>query len=295
MTTTWIIGVDLRPLSHGALQFGAWMAEHAVPPEETRFVPVHVLEDDHLRNVLRYHHLDEVVAAARGEARRALESQGRSGWLEDLRIVQAPHADERLEAERASSGAEAIVIGRAAGARERPIVRLGRVARRLLRAIPAPVLVVPPDLRSGEVGAGPVVALTSAAGDAPHGVRFAAAVARRIGRKLALVHVVADPAREGLPFVPAATLERAREDELRDGERALAAWIASAGLRPDSATVLQGNVVEQAVLFAEAQRAPLIVAAARRRSGIDRVLVPSIGRELAAVASVPVAVVPEGE
>jgi nucleotide-binding universal stress UspA family protein len=285
---TWIIGIDLRPLSHGALQFATWIAANT---EGERFIPVHVLEEDHLLAVFRYHHLDEVVDAAREEAKRALDRHGRTEWIQDLQIVQALRAEESLEVARASARAEAIMIGRAAGRKERRVVRLGRVARRLLRALPSPVVVVPPDLEARDVGAGPVVALTSAAEDAIEAVRFATALARHMGRKLALVHVVSD-LEAGMPFIPRPSLERARADRVRNGEREVAAWVASAGLQPDSTTVLHGNVIDQAITFADEQRSPLLVVGAHRRSGVDRVLIPSIGRELAATARVPVAVVP---
>lgn len=290
---TWVIGIDLRPLSHGALQFATWIVANAVAPG-ARFVPVHVLEEEHLRAVLRYHHLDEVVAGAREEAKRTLERHGRTEWIDDLQIVQALRAEESLEFARASARAEAILIGRAAGRSERRFVRLGRVARRLLRALPSPVVVVPPDLEARDVGPGPIVAVTSLADDALAAARFASAVARHMGRKLALVHIVRDPAEGGLPFMPAPSLESVRLDEVRDGERELAAWVASAGLQPDQMIVLQGSVIDQAISFAEAQRSPLLVAGARRRSGVDRLLVPGIGRELAASSGMPVAVVPAG-
>ena len=216
---TWVIGIDLRPGSYGALQFATWMVANAVRRGAPASFPVHVLEEEHLRTMLRYHHLDEVVAGAREEAQRTLERHGRSRWIHDLQIVQALRAEESLDFARASAGAEAIIVGRAAGRSERRVVRLGRVARRLLRALPAPVVVVPPDLEAREVGPGPVVALTSLADDALDAVRFATVVARHMGRKLALVHVVRDPAEAGLPFMPATSLESVRLDEVRDGER----------------------------------------------------------------------------
>jgi nucleotide-binding universal stress UspA family protein len=290
---TWIIGVDLRPLSHGALQFASWIAMNAVASEGAPcFLPVHVLEEDRLLAVLRYHPLDELVAAAREAAQRTLEQHGRTEWLEHLQIFQALRPEERLEVARADAGADAIIIGRAAGRKERRVVRLGRVARRLLRALHSTVVVVPPDLQAHEIGGGPIVALTSTADDAVEAARFATALARHMGRKLALVHIVTDPADEGSPFMPRTALERARMDQVRNGERELAAWVASTGLRPDSTTVLQGNVIDEALAFADGRRSPLLVVGARRREGIDRALVPSIGRELAATAGVPVAVVP---
>lgn len=92
--------------------------------------------------------------------------------------------------------------------------------------------------------------------------------------------------------MPRASLERARIDQVRDGERDLAAWVASAGLQPDSTTVLHGNVIDQAIAFAEDQHSPLLVAGGRRRLGVEGVVVPSVARELAGSARIPVAVVP---
>jgi nucleotide-binding universal stress UspA family protein len=289
---TWILGVDLRPLSHGALQFATWLARNSVDSETAPcFFPVHVLEEDRLLAVLRYHPLDELVTAAREAAQHTLEQHGRTEWLEHLQMFQALRPEERLEVARVEARADGIIIGRAAGRKERRVVRLGRVARRLLRALQSTVVVVPPDV-AHNIGGGPIVALTSAADDAVEAARFATTLARHVGRKLALVHIVSDPADEGSPFAPRAALERARIDQVRNGERELAAWVASAGLRPDSTAVLQGNVIDEAIAFADEQRSPLLVVGARRRVGIDRVLVPSIGRELAATAGVPVAVVP---
>jgi nucleotide-binding universal stress UspA family protein len=290
----WILGLDLRPLSHGALRFATWLAANAPPAETARVIPVHVLEEDHLRAVLRHHHFDEIVAAARQEAKRIVERDGRADWIDDLQIVQALRPEESLELARASAGADGILIGRAAGRHERRVVRLGRIARRLLRALPSPVVVVPPDLQGSDLGAGPIVVVTSLRDDALDASRFAITLARHAGRKVALAHVVGDPAEGGLQLIAGGALARVRAERVREGERELAAWVASARLQPDATAVLAGNVIDKAVEFAEAERSPLLVVGARRRAGIDRVLVPSIGRELAATAAIPVAVVPAG-
>jgi nucleotide-binding universal stress UspA family protein len=54
----------------------------------------------------------------------------------------------------------------------------------------------------------------------------------------------------------------------------------------------QGDPVERGVAHAATVRAPLLVAGARGRAGLERMVIPSVGRELAALATVPVAVVP---
>jgi nucleotide-binding universal stress UspA family protein len=185
---TWIIGVDLRPLSHGALEFATWLAMNAVTPESAPcFFPVHVLEEDRLLAVLRYHPLDELVTAAREAAQRTLEQHGRAEWLEHLQIFQALRPEERLEVARADAGADAIIIGRAAGRKERRVVRLGRVARRLLRALQSTVVVVPPDLQAHDIGGGPIVADGEARRVRERGEQVERAARRRL-RHLGAAH-----------------------------------------------------------------------------------------------------------
>jgi nucleotide-binding universal stress UspA family protein len=288
----WIVGLDLLPRSAGAVHFASWLAGATAPRGADGFVAVHVLEQEHLRAALRTHHLDELLASARAAVVRTLEAEGAAGAVGDLDVVQAATADEGLAAARVARDAGAVVLGRRARRDEDRLVRLGRVARRLLRAPPCPLVVVPPDLGPADLGDGPVLVLTSLEDDALSAARFGADLARRTGRRLELLHVVPHLAANSPEFLPAAALEERTEELVAEGERALAAWVRRHALAPDATLVRPGDLFSVAPRRAEVARAPVLVVGARRRGAVERWLTPSIATELAATAPVPVAVVP---
>ena len=85
------------------------------------------------------------------------------------------------------AAASGLVIGRAAERGSRAVVRLGRVARRVLRRLPCPVVVVPPDLSA--VADGPILLATDLDVASASAVTFARDLAARHGRELKVVHV----------------------------------------------------------------------------------------------------------
>jgi nucleotide-binding universal stress UspA family protein len=288
----WIVGLDLRPSSQGAIRFAAWLAGQSRAEDGEELVGIHVLEDEHLRLVLRYHHLDEVIAGARASAEAALAAEGAAPRIRELQVVRGLRAEEALEEARASHGADALIVGRHAGRESHAIVRLGRVARRLLRTLASPVVVVPPDLGADEIGEGPVIALTGLGDDSLAAFRFAQRMARRLGRELGLAHAVPLPEEFGAPYLPQQSLGRLLEENQQEGRLALAEWMKTHGLRADATTVLQGEAVERAVEHARAEGSPLVVTGSRHLSAVERVLVASTGSALAAAAPFAVAVVP---
>ncbi len=287
----WIVGLDLRPRSHGALQFARWLSGQGGAGQD-RLVVLHVLEDEHLRVVLRTHHLDEVVKAAKAAARGMLAGEGLSGLEGEPRVVPGLWADEALAEACTAENGDAVVVGRAAARESHRLVRLGRVARGLLHHLACPVVVVPPDAEAKDLGPGPIVALTSLAADSVEACRFAGRLARHLGRKLAVAHVAPLLDVHGLPYLPAESLERLSRDRLAEAEDHLKRWLAEHGLRCHATAVLPGQLLERVVAYAEEQRSPLLVAGSRRLSGLERVLHLSAGAELAATAPLPVAVVP---
>jgi len=288
----WILGLDLRPLCAGAVRFAKWLAANSRATDAERCVAVHALEEQHLLAVLRYHHLQEVLDGARASAQAILSAERASAEIAAIDVVQGTSVQEVLEAARVKYAASGTIIGRAAGVEGKGVVRLGRSARRVLRSATAPVIVVPPDLRLEDLGKGPVLALTSLRPDSVEACRFAAAIAGRLGRPWALLHVALVPEEFAPPYLPAPSLEGMRRDFLADAEKALPAWIAAEGLRPDRSDVVQGRIVDSALAFARLHDAPLLVAGSQRLSALERAIVPSVGSELAASAPVPVAVVP---
>lgn len=284
----WIIGLDLRPRCFGALHFATWLTK-TVPKADDRFIAVHVLEPDHLRAALKYSHMDEVLAAARDAGHRILEREAPGERIRELEIIEGVSADEGLVAALTRHDADALVVGRIAERSEIALVRLGRVARRLVRQLPVPVVVVPPDVEAADLGSGPIIALASLDDSATEACRFAARMAERTGRRLVLLHVV--PYLE-LPFMQGASVDEIAREQRRAAELALAAWIQREQLRADEALVEQGDVLDRAEAVAGERDSPLLVIGAAGRTGLNRFTTPSMGRELAATAAVPVAIVP---
>jgi hypothetical protein len=284
----WITGIDMRHHGAGAIHFSAWLARASRAAEGERFVPVHVLEDEHLRFVLRLHHLDEVVRAARAAARAALEQADAPTAFADPEVVTGGLAADGLAAALRARGAAGIVVGRVARSEAHGLVRLGQVARALVRDLPAPIVVVPPDVGVAGIGDGPVVALTALRESSP-ACRFGEDLARRTGRPLAIVHVVAPP--DDVSYLVRGTLEQIARERRAEAERDLEAWVRAHHLAPATARVLEGDVVGAALAFARAQRAPLLVAGASgpRPAGAGALL----ARDLAANAPMAVALVPD--
>ncbi len=283
----WILGLDLRPLCAGAVRFANWLAAGSPPGEEC--VAVHVLEEQHLFAVLRYHHLDELQQGARASAQAILDAEQARASVE---VLQGTAVEHVLESARVGHGADGTIIGRAAGVEGKGVVRLGRSARRILRSAAAPVIVVPPDLLPEALGTGPILALTSLRPDSVDACRFAQALAQRLGRAWALVHVAPVPEEFAPPYLPVVSMEGMRRDFRIQGEKALPEWTAAQGLSPDVSEVLQGRILDSALAYARVHGCPLIVAGSERLTALERTLIPSIGSELAASAPVPVAVVP---
>lgn len=290
----WIVGLDLSPLSQGALQLARWLGDTGRAAGGETFVGVHVLGDEHLRVVLRYHHLDEVRQGAEAEAARSLQRSGATGHVGEVRVTLGPTVEEGLLRARSDLGADALLIGRAGRRSGLHLVRLGSVARHLLLRASCPVVVVPPDLEVAEIGAGPVVALTRIDEKSIAPCRFAAELATRLGRGLGLLHVVPLPDEYGAGHLPADTVGRLRRELLDEGQQALGEWAAAEGLGSAEAVVRQGSIVEEACAFAAERGTPLLVAGSHPRGAVEGIFASGVGVELAAAARCPVAVVPAG-
>jgi nucleotide-binding universal stress UspA family protein len=264
---TWIVGLDVDPGAHGALGFLRGIGAGEAVRGGGEVFAVHVLEDEHLRVVLRSHHIEEVTAAARTAAEATLS---RHGVRASVEIAQGLDAVEGLTVAALGHGADAIVAGRHAGVQGRGLVRLGRIVRGLLRELPIPVVVVPHDLRPEDVGAGPVLVLSDLGDDAVPAARFARRLASWSGRRLVVAH-------------------GALENPGTPGE-----WAARHDVGADDLRVLEGPILTGAPRLAKELGAPVLVVGSRAHSGLEGVLHSSIGTELAAGAPLPVAVVPAG-
>jgi nucleotide-binding universal stress UspA family protein len=287
----WLVGMDLTDRGQGALGYAKWLAG-VLPPERNRFVGVHVLEEDELRQLLRYHHLDEVERNAAVAAARVAGEVGADAVLAERRVICGRSAEQSLEALAHQGGVRALVIGRQARRGEKRVVRLGRVARRLLRSLPAPVVVVPPDLQPGAVGEGPVLLAASIDADATGAAAFAQKIAADLGRPLSVVHVVPGDDYLAAEMVPVG-VGRDYFRELRENhERNLVAWMRAHGLGGVPHLVSEGSVVDRLADVAREERAPLVVVGSRGLGLGARLFSSSVATDLAGASEVPVAVVP---
>lgn len=292
LANRWIVGLDLRPTGQGALCFARWLSA-ATQQGRPAFVGVHVLEEEHLRAALRYHHLEELITGAREQAEMMVKKASAVDVVGEIHVVQGLRAEESLEAARVYHHAEGLIVGRQAPREGHHLLRLGKVARRLLRRLDGPVVVVPPDWEPEAVPQdGPIVCATNLGDAAVPAAQFAAEMAARLGRGLIVVHAVPVPEDYGAHYIPAASRVKIAAECQADGERELSAWIRELGITGAQELVRQGHVTEQVVRLARETHAAMIITGSRRLSSVERWLLTSVGSELAATSPCPVAVVP---
>lgn len=287
----WLVGMDLSDRGQGALGYARWLSG-VLPPGADRFVGVHVLEEAELRQLLRYHHLEELEKRATAAAQRVVQTAGAEQALAEQRVICGRSAEQALADLAHQPGVRALVIGRQARRGERRVVRLGRVARRLLRSLPAPVVVVPPDLQASAVGDGPVLLAAGTDEDASGAAEFAKQVAADLGRPLAVAHVVPGDDYLAAEMVPSGVAGDFFKELRADHERNLTAWMRAHGLSGVPRHVSEGSVVDRLAQVARHERAPLVVCGSRGLGLGMRLFSSSVATDLAAACEVPVAVVP---
>lgn len=281
--TPWILGLDLGARCSGALQFAQMLRARL----HARVVGVFISET--WQFALPPGEGAGLALSLRNEAGRWLAglNAGTAGAaVDEAKIVDDVDAESGLAA--AAHGAAGVVIGRRVVTPD-TWARLGRVARRLLRRLPAPVIVVPPELALDEF-TGPVLLATDLTHRSAAAARFAAELAAGLGRPLFCVHV-GQPRWDG-----SYGLLEPRRDELRATyreatERATREW--AARHCPGAELVFEyGDPVDRLAALAEHMRPSLLVVGSGRPDMVERFFVGSTASTLAAVARSAVAVVP---
>lgn len=267
----WAIGIDLRSRSIGALEMSGWLRAHSAASSD--IVGLHVLEQ-HVRTSVRDDVIDTLVGAADAAIRRVTGSLSGGAPFAAARIIVADEAEDALASVAAS--VDVLIIGRIAPRRGISFVRLGRVARRLLRRIPVPVMVVPRDLVQNAIGSGPILLATDLGARSVAAGRLARRLADEIRRPLIVAHVV--------PVRSQPTTDRAAPD--------IAAWITANDLAPARTELVEGDTVEGLLELARKHDAPFVVCGSRHLSLVERVFSPSVGMALARHADRGVLVVP---
>ncbi len=283
----WVLGLDLRADADGAITFAKWLRDHLEP--QIQLTGLHVIEEDVHGILTQIDPHAEVLTLAESAVATALARAGAEQTLDSLRLVESEPPEEALA--QAAADAEGLIIGRLAPRGKVRLVRLGRVARRLLRQLPAPTIVVPPDLQPTDVGAGPIIVATNAHDDALEAIHFAARMAARLERELVLALVVSTP--HGWPdtYLPRAAIEQIHSGILAGGERKLAHWAQTHDLTQHRQVVRAGAVAHQLLDLAEHEDALMLVTGSRQLGALGRVFSTSVGTLLCGSARCPVAVV----
>ncbi len=283
----WILGLDPREGAEGSLRFSAWLRE-ALAPTVTAVVGVHAY-GDMPGLAQRYVRSDELMEAAREKISQRLQRAGAEPWLEDVEFSTGRDVAAILEAATQRHKADFVAIGRSAPREGRTLLRLGSTARRLLRRLPGPVIVVPPDF-TPPPEAGPVLIATNLGPESEAALRFGAQLARQTGRSARAVYCLEE--HHAAQYIPQTRLAQLSIDRAAKAREKLTEWLESLGVDVDAQDVLTGDAVESLVKHARTTEAALVVCGSRRLSLTVRLLLTSAGSELAAFAPCPVAVVP---
>jgi nucleotide-binding universal stress UspA family protein len=283
-----VLAMDLRSGSAGALRFARWLLDTgACVPED--LLAVHVIEIDHLLAAVRPFGPGTLPEKLVPLLREALDEVGLPVRAE---VLEADNAEQALAEVAQRHRAQMLIIGRRGSPSS--FVRLGRVARRLLRSLPTAITVVPPEIRKGPTGLGPgPILLASDLGttDTP-AISFARELGTATNAGLGTVHVVPTA------HTPHTAYERIGLEPISESERLskrtaqLEAWRQQHGLGENEAIVLQGELVESILTAAERIGTPLIVCGSRRLSVGKRMFVSSVSSSLSGLAECPVVTVP---
>ena len=191
------------------------------------------------------------------------------------------------------TGADMLVVG-THGRKGVARLFLGSIAESLAKSAPVPVAVVRTfDQTAGEMG--PLLVPTDFSEGAAHAARAAAVLARKLGARLVLLHVlpeVVPPKGEDDPAVVRRETDRLRREaaaKLRSAADAL-------GLDRGQMEVslVTGVDVAEIVHVAKAIRASCIVMGTRGLTGLPRILLGSVTDQVLRQAPCPVLVIPPG-
>ena len=292
---TWAIGVHLDKNHLGPLRFAAALISAA--PED-RGVAIHVLPDSKLLGpVVTPAEILDIRQRIQVDVAQLLTSEGLAPERSEIELVEDDTVDRGLAECATKRHVSALVVGRRAKRDDDPLVRLGEVTRRLLRRLPVPLVVVPPDFgdeRDRGFGDGPIIVGVDLTDPADHGtaaVLFAAALAKRLGRPLLLAHGT-QAFHWGVSYVPTATIQRLQAQAHDSAANALREWAAPLGLTDASQRVFTGDPAKNLLQLAADEDAAMLVTGSRMLGPIERLFLASVSSEVAAGASCPVAVVP---
>lgn len=287
------LGLDLRPQSTGAVQFGLWLCQTAGVTAAQHMHPVHVIEPEVLVELLRHADESTLIGAFSQRGKELLDQVAHGAHLPPPEVVSGDPV-ELLEERTRAHGSSALLISRRAGAdRTLSFPRLGTVARKLLRRLKVPIIVTPADLLISQVGAGPVVVAIDFSEGSYRAYTWARFLALDLGRPLLLVHLTDMPDQLGYGgFVATSRWEELANEVLDRGRERMDQFMKAHGIENVQTMVARGPVLPGLVDLAATAKACIVVCGSGHHGLLHRVVVPSVGSETAAMCSTAVAVIP---
>lgn len=282
----WLVGIDLRKTSVGAVAFAKSLSSR-VPND--RFFGAHIIEDHVLaaatefgleatQNIPAY--VDSLLAPLR-----------KDDTFDEVGAIAASAAEDGLRIAAARHDCDALVIGRLAPGQGTGLLRLGRVARRLVRELPRIIMVVPPDFAEDTWSRGPILLAVDPSTDCARATSQATSLAASLGVEILVTHVV-PPREELIRYMPSEMwASRVDSGNGKESEQ-LAEWTAARGLSDARRSVVEGSIIPSLLRVAETASASMIIVGSRKLGLMARMFSSSTGSALAAYSKIPVMIAP---
>jgi nucleotide-binding universal stress UspA family protein len=276
----YVVGIDLIDSRGGVPRFAAWFRRAGGC---RRLLGVHVVPHDQPATKV-------VVSRALTALESLVEREGLATEFDELCVVPGNNVAETLHAVCVEHSTAGLIVGRRSGVNEPGWVRRGSTTRYLLRSLPAPIIVVPPDLDLDSLGSGPLLVTATAAEDASMAaIRVASQLSRRLQRNFEVVRVAPQGTARDV-YLPVERALKNQEEVRRKTELGLSQWLGRRGIDAP-ARVLSGPTIETLLARIAESQVPLAVCGRNRATFVQRYLGGSTATELAALSNVPVAVV----
>ncbi len=265
-----------------------WLRRQAEQSNPQSLVALHVLPE----RVKRMLVLEATAAAPEmvvENMRRLVAESGVEDPFTEYRAEWAKSVEEGLAEAAKRDETTGILIGKSASDPVPMFGGLGRIARRLLRKLPAPVMVVPRQFVAANIGKGPILLASDLESSSIPAAALADDLARALHRELVVVGVEETfrrvPVLAPEAFVPLSLIERITLPRIR-------AWTYARKIERARAIVREGERVHTILGVAREEDAAMIVCGSRCLHLGQRIFASSTASELARGAARPVLVVP---